>query len=312
MSQRSFENRPPGLVAGRYLERLSKALPGRNWSRSSRDFWPDGGKLVISVSLHFESAQAEVPPLSTVADSSPGAASSPYGFREGIPRLLDLFRRRHVHVTTHMSRDAVEFSSHLAREIVERGHEAAAMASAPRAGTADDQRRSLEATIQTVQRATGMRPIGVKASCRSEVPRELAVLQELGLVYHSDDQSRDEPFLVGRGGAPFVVMPGSVITDDSAAYERRFFSSDQFASELKNQFEMLYSEAESRRRMMSVTIRDSVSGQPARSKVLEEFIIYAQRRPGVVFMRKDDIARFAVSSPITPRQEELRKGREAA
>jgi hypothetical protein len=30
--------------------------------------------------------------------------------------------------------------------------------------------------------------------------------------------------------------------------------------------------------------------------VLEEFITYAQKQPGVVFMRKDEIARFALSS----------------
>jgi hypothetical protein len=31
--------------------------------------------------------------------------------------------------------------------------------------------------------------------------------------------------------------------------------------------------------------------------VLEEFIVYAQSHPGVVFMRKDEIARFALSEP---------------
>jgi hypothetical protein len=33
--------------------------------------------------------------------------------------------------------------------------------------------------------------------------------------------------------------------------------------------------------------------------VLEQFIIYAQSHPGVVSMRKDEIARFALESPPT-------------
>jgi hypothetical protein len=46
--------------------------------------------------------------------------------------------------------------------------------------------------------------------------------------------------------------------------------------------------------------------------VLEEFLIYAQRRPGVVFMRKDEIARFALVSSITPREEETTRESDAA
>jgi hypothetical protein len=35
---------------------------------------------------------------------------------------------------------------------------------------------------------------------------------------------------------------------------------------------------------------------------MEEFIMYAQRQPGVVFMRKLEIAQFALSSPLTIRE----------
>jgi len=36
--------------------------------------------------------------------------------------------------------------------------------------------------------------------------------------------------------------------------------------------------------------------------VLEEFIEYAQSHPGVVFMRKDEIAKFALNSAQTIRE----------
>ncbi len=42
--------------------------------------------------------------------------------------------------------------------------------------------------------------------------------------------------------------------------------------------------------------------EPALAReVVGEFIAYAQRQPGVVFMRKDEIARFALSQADTPR-----------
>ena len=71
---------------------------------------------------------------------------------------------------------------------------------------------------------------------------------------------------------------------------------------MKAEFDALYAEAVTRRRMMSVSAHDRIAGRPSRAKVLEEFIKYAQSHPGVEFMRKDEIARFALSSPLTIRE----------
>ena len=57
--------------------------------------------------------------------------------------------------------------------------------------------------------------------------------------------------------------------------------------------------------MMSISSHDRVAGRASRTQVIEEFITYAQRQPGVVFMRKDEIARFALSSPLTAREGDL-------
>src|SRR6266853_313460 len=51
-----------------------------------------------------------------------------YGFKEGVPRLLDLWDQAGVKVTSHMVGQAVERHPELAKEIVERGHEASGMA----------------------------------------------------------------------------------------------------------------------------------------------------------------------------------------
>ena len=37
-------------------------------------------------------------------------------------------------------------------------------------------------------------------------------------------------------------------------------------------------------------------------RVIEDFIVYAQRHSGVVFLRKDEIAKFALASPLTVRE----------
>jgi hypothetical protein len=51
-----------------------------------------------------------------------------------------------------------------------------------------------------------------------------------------------------------------------------------------------------------VSADDRIAGRPSRATVLEQFIIYAQSHPGVAFMRKNEIARFALESPLTVRE----------
>jgi len=72
--------------------------------------------------------------------------------------------------------------------------------------------------------------------------------------------------------------------------------------DLKDDFEVLYAEAATRRRMMSVSAHDRISGIPGRVKLLEDFIRYAQKQKGVVFMRKDEIAKWALSTPNVPHE----------
>jgi peptidoglycan/xylan/chitin deacetylase (PgdA/CDA1 family) len=321
MSQRAPESRSSG-AASRYLERLSKALPGPRIWRGSRDFWPDGAKLVISVSLQFEagaqpsrSSSAPFPGLNSRYPDLPLTNWYDYGFKEGIPRLLEIFHRRRVHSTCHMAGRAVERNPQLAKEIAERGHEAAAhgQAWAPQYSvTADEERASYQANIESIEHATGVHPVGFNGFWRRSTPQTLQILQDLGFMYHVDDVSRDEPSLLMVGGKPFAIVPYTLELNDLVAYELRNYSTEQYAADLKNEFEMLYAEAESRRRMMSISAHDCIAGRPARAKVLEEFIIYAQRRPGVVFMRKDEIARFALASSITPREEETTREVDAA
>ncbi len=71
---------------------------------------------------------------------------------------------------------------------------------------------------------------------------------------------------------------------------------------LKADFELVYAEAAVRRRMMSISTHDRISGIPARVKVLEEFIDWSDKHEGVAFLRKDEIARFALSAPGVPRE----------
>lgn len=128
-----------------------------------------------------------------------------YGFKEGTPRLLDMYDRRKVKVTSHMVGMAVEKHPALAKEIVQRDHEPAAHGRTWEpiyAKTPFEERASYQANVQAIERATGIRPIGFNAPGLRVTPETFGILQDLGFLYHTDDLSRDEPFVIAVKSKP--------------------------------------------------------------------------------------------------------------
>jgi peptidoglycan/xylan/chitin deacetylase (PgdA/CDA1 family) len=254
----------------------------------------------FSISMQMEAgaqpssgAESPTPPIDPKYPDLPTTKWYEYGFKEGLPRLLDMFERRKVKVTSHMVGATVDLHPALANEIVERGHEATGHGqtwAAQYSMTPEQERESYEQSVASIERATGARPLGFNAFWLRGTPHTLEILQELGFIYHIDDVSRDEPFLINAKGKPFAVVLYTLHMNDIVDYETRYFGTEEYAESAK------------RRRMMSVSAHDRIAGRPSRTKILEEFIVYAQNNPGVVFMRKDEIARFALNSSQTIRE----------
>ena len=295
----------------------ASVAPATRPDTSPGGFWPDGIKLVVSISMQFEAGgqppkgtDSPFPKIDFPANvpTDPAANSwFAYGYREGIPRLLDLWDRHGVKVTSHIIGEAAKRHPQLAREIVTRGHEAAGHGprwSSQYAMSRVEEKEFLQQAMSMVEEVTGQRPVRYNANWLRRGPNTLSLLQELGYLYHIDDVSRDEPFIEQVNGKDFVVVPYTLRNNDIVLIEGRNYSPSKFLEQIRLDFDQLYDEAGSRRRMMSVSAHDRISGSPQMVRVWDEFLRYAKSRPGIAFMRKDEIARYALSSPLTVREAE--------
>jgi peptidoglycan/xylan/chitin deacetylase (PgdA/CDA1 family) len=227
-----------------------------------------------------------------------------YGVTEGIPRMLDLFDKHDIHVTSFMIGEAVDKHPELAREIVRRGHEAAAhgrrwqsqyllQPEAERAWIADG--------AHSIEQATGTRPRGYNSYWIRGSVHTLEILQQLGFTYHIDDLSADEPFAQELPDGPFVTVPYTVHMNDIASFDFPGFSPADYEQQLHDEFEQLYEEGAGRRRMMSISLHDRISGHASRVRVLDRFLTKARRRARVWWARRDEIADWALATRgITP------------
>src|SRR4030081_3599021 len=96
--------------------------------------WPHGARLAVSLSLMFEGGGQPISGAGGVIPDAiekgvpdlPTNAFFAYGHYEGIPRVLDLMDKHGIKLSSFMIGKAVEDTPDLARESVQRGHEAAA------------------------------------------------------------------------------------------------------------------------------------------------------------------------------------------
>jgi hypothetical protein len=98
-----------------------------------------------------------------------------------------------------------------------------------------------------------------------------------------------------------VTVPYTVHMNDVASFAFAGFSPDDYQRQLTDEFEQLYDEGATQRRMMSVSLHDRVFGHASRVRVLDRFLTRARQRSDVRWARRDQIADRVLSTPdITP------------
>jgi peptidoglycan/xylan/chitin deacetylase (PgdA/CDA1 family) len=207
-----------------------------------------------------------------------------------------------IKLSSFMIGKAVETSPEVAREIVRRGHEAAAHGRIwddsyplPR----DEEKRFIADSVETIEEVTGQRPLGWNAYWMRSSIHILETLQELGFLYHIDEPSRDEPFIVPVRGKDFVTVPYTFHMNDIVSYPFVGWNAAAYEQALRDEFDQLYEEGVHRRRMMVISLHDRISGHAGRVRVLDRFLRHARSRPNVWFARKDEIARWVLANRST-------------
>src|SRR5262245_49388547 len=270
-------------------------------------FWPNNARLAISISLMYEGggqpisgAPGVIPePIKNGLPDMPTNGVFQYGIYEGTPRLLDLMDKHSIKLSAFMIGQAVDKNPNLAKEVVRRGHEAAAHG---RSWTAsydlgpDDERRFIEDNVRSIERATGVRPKGWSAYWVRNSPHTLDILKSLGFTYYLDEASMDEPFIVPVKGGDFAIVPYTFHMNDIVSFPFEGWNPAACEQALKDEFDQLYEEGATRRRMMVMSLHDRISGHAGRVRVLDRFFTYAKSKPGVWFARKDEIADWAMKT----------------
>src|SRR5260370_2952261 len=139
--------------------------------RPQGDLCPNDARLAGGFWLMFEGGGQPISGAGGVipdrieggAPDLPTNAFFAYGHYEGIPRVLDLMDKHGIRLSSFMIGKAVENAPDLAREIVRRGHEAAAHGRTWENSyqlSREEEKRFIPDTVEPITRVTGPQPLG--------------------------------------------------------------------------------------------------------------------------------------------------------
>ena len=276
--------------------------------------WPGNARIALQFVLNYEEG-GESNVLHGDAGSEKflseiiGAQSYParhmsmesiyeYGSRAGVWRILREFQLRGLPLTIFGVAMAMQRHPELARVFISLGHEVACHGLRWIHYQDTDEITEAEHmhnALDIIKQLTGVMPQGWYTGRDSPNTRRLLV-ENGNLLYDSDYYGDDLPFwteVETSDGTPkpHLVVPYTLDTNDMRfATAQGFNSGEQFYQYLRDSFDVLYKEGESRPKMLSVGLHCRIAGRPGRFAALQRFLDHVQSHDRVWICRRIDIA----------------------
>ncbi len=245
--------------------------------------WPLGKTcgIVVTVNLDAESVDLH----ETSVDNLYGRfLYGRYGMRTGVWRLLDVLRDQKVPATFFMPALDAENNPKVIEAILKDAHEIGARGYAyeDHSKLGAEEWAMLERAHKALTKITGAAPMGWRAPFGLLSYETLKYLADLGYIYDSSFQDDDYPYLVEvASGKHIVELPHFQFLDDSTLYNARH-SHTRALKMWKEEFDAMYAE----NCFVNLTLHprgDYGSGRAIRAHVVDEFLTYVQRHPGIYF-----------------------------
>ncbi|HEV7254744.1 MAG TPA: polysaccharide deacetylase family protein [Mesorhizobium sp.] len=273
--------------------------------------WPGGAKLALNVVVNYEEGaehsigegdDVSETILSDLAASpaTPGLRNCnieslyEYGSRVGVWRLMSLFREKAVVPTFYVVGRALELNPDVGKAIAALGGDIVChgwrwIDYEPLSEA--EERKHIAMTVETVERLTGIKPLGWYTGRPSLNTRRL-VVEHGGFLFDSDDYSDDLPFFVEVDGKRHLVVPHSFDNNDSRfSRGAGLETGGQFLEYLGDAVDWLLAEGARTPRMMTVSLHCRLAARPGRMIGLARFLDKIKAHPDIWICRRSDLAR---------------------
>jgi peptidoglycan/xylan/chitin deacetylase (PgdA/CDA1 family) len=139
----------------------------------------------------------------------------------------------------------------------------------------------IQSTLDGITAATGVRPVGWLGPGLAETEVTPDLLREAGLTYVADWVNDDQPFPLATEHGDLYSIPYTFELNDKLIFGARGAPASELYDVIVDQFEVLYREGAESGRVMAIALHPYLTGQPFRSKYLDQALAHLRQRDDV-------------------------------
>lgn len=275
--------------------KVDKVRAGRSLKPKS---WKNGARCAVALSFDSDHESNE---LRDGGESIGRMSQGQYGNRVGIPRILKTLSDNDIKATFFVPAVVALLHPDEQRRVIAEGHEIGLHGWIHELNTKvpPEAERDLHfRAADTLEKITGVRPVGMRTPSWDFSSVTLKIQRELGLLYDSSLMADDDPYEIVEEGEPtgIVELPVEWIRDDAVYFNMNRFTAlrpytppTAVLDIFRREFDRAYEEGG----LFLLTMHPHVIGYRSRISILEELIRHIRTHDDVWFASHADIAAYA-------------------
>jgi peptidoglycan/xylan/chitin deacetylase (PgdA/CDA1 family) len=260
--------------------------------------WRNGARCAVALSFDSDHETNE---LRDGGKSIGRLAWGQYGNRVGVPRILKLLAKYDIKASFYVPAVAALLYPEEQRRVVGEGHEIGIHGWIHELNSVlpyEAERDLMLRAAATLEKITGIRPVGLRTPSWDFSPNTLAIEKEMGLLYDSSLMSDEDCYELLLDGAPtgIVELPVEWVRDDAVYFMMHRFSSlrpytppGDVLDIFRREFDAAYQEGG----IFQLTMHPHIIGYRSRIWLLEELIRHIRSHADVWFATHAEIAGWA-------------------
>jgi peptidoglycan-N-acetylglucosamine deacetylase len=263
--------------------------------------WKGGARCAVALSFDSDHDTNE---LRDGGKSIGRMSWGQYGNRVGVPRILDLLDRYGIKASFYVPAVAALLYPDEQKRLVAEGHEIGIHGWIHELNSVlpyEVERDLMFRSTDTLEKITGVRPVGLRTPSWDFSPNTLRIETELGLLYDSSLMADEDCYdLVMDGKSTGIVeVPVEWVRDDAVYFMMNRFQSLRPYTPPKDVLEIFLREFDAAYQaggLFQLTMHPHIITPRSRIWILEEIIRHAQAKGDVWFATHADVASYVKSA----------------
>jgi peptidoglycan/xylan/chitin deacetylase (PgdA/CDA1 family) len=260
--------------------------------------WKDGARCAVALSFDVDHETNE---LRDGGQSIGRMAWGQFGNRVGVPRILKLLEKHGVKATFYVPAVVALLYPDEQRRMIAAGHEIGVHGWIHELNSIlpyEAERDLMFRSIDTLEKASGVRPVGMRTPSWDFSSNTLGIEKEMGLAYDSSLMADEDCYELLLHGEPtgIVELPVEWIRDDAVYFSMHRFQSLRPYTPPEGVFDVWRRELEAAHAdggVFQLTMHPHVIGYRSRIWIVEELIRHAKALGNVWFATHAEVAAWA-------------------